>query len=154
LFFCKSNKKASVQIKAINELTKIFEVLLQKKRLVLLNSTQIKQADDDKNNSLNAEEKYRVWLFKRYVDFKELLVSCIENEEKCHSDSIKVTFSIFFSFFFNFQILNLKVTCINCIFSVIKYETQSYEEINVSKEDENEEAVQKFNIPFGLFNVK
>jgi hypothetical protein len=46
------------------------------------------------------------------------------------------------------------VTCINCIFNVIKYETQSYEEINVSKEDENEEAVQKFNIPFDLFNVK
>jgi hypothetical protein len=99
LLLCKSNKKASVQIKAINELTKIFEVLLQKKRLVLLNSTQIKQADDDKNNSLNAEEKYRVWLFKRYVDFKELLVSCIENEEKCHSDSIKVIFSSFFLVF-------------------------------------------------------
>jgi hypothetical protein len=79
-----------VQIKALNELSKLFEELLQKKRLVLLSSAQIKLADEDKNNSLNAEEKYRVWLFKRYVDYKELLIACIENEDKCHSDSIKV----------------------------------------------------------------
>lgn len=132
LKYASSNKKASVQIKALNELSKVFEEFLQKKRLILLSSDQINLADEDKNNSLNAEEKYRVWLFKRYVDYKELLIACIENEDKCHSDSIKVA-------------------CINCIFDIIKFETQMNNKTDTKSDEDQNDYEKKSNFPFELF---
>lgn len=106
---------------------------MHKNRLVLLSSTQLQLADNDTNNTLNAEEKYRVWLFKRYIDYKELLISSLINEEKCQSDSIKIA-------------------CINSIFELIKHETLlDAEQSAALKADE--EIEKKINFPFELFHV-
>lgn len=95
-----------------------------------MSSSQVKLADDDKNNTLNAEEKFRVWLFKRYLDYKELLVSCLENEENTVSDSVKIA-------------------CVNSAFDLIKCETQLESESKV----EDADYEKKTNFPFEFFNV-
>ncbi len=40
---------------------------------------------------LNAEEKYKVWIFKRYNDFKEIIISGLEGIEASQSEAFKVT---------------------------------------------------------------
>ena len=42
---------------------------------------------------MNAEEKYRVWIFSRYIDFKEVLVSGLEDSD--NSEAVKVISSIY-----------------------------------------------------------
>ena len=105
--------------------------MIEKKRLILLNASQVKLADDGKD-VLNAEEKFRVWLFKRYLDFKELLVSCLENEDKSSGDSVKIA-------------------CINSAFELIKCETQLLSE--TKSEDTENDNEKKTNFPFEFFHV-
>lgn len=78
-------KKASIET-----LAKLFETLLAKKKLVLLSENELKNLEDSTNPKVNAEDKYRVWIFKRYIDFKEVLVNELEEAESTSSEVIKV----------------------------------------------------------------
>jgi hypothetical protein len=96
LFFYSQLSKSFVRKCAVEQLTKLFATLLEKKRLFLLNEAELKMYDEAELSEkakakLNAEEKYKVWIFKRYNDFKEIIITGLEGIEASQSEAFKVT---------------------------------------------------------------
>jgi len=90
------SSKSYVRKYAVEQLTKLFATLLDKKRLFLLNKAELKMYDETELSEkakakLNAEEKYKVWIFKRYNDFKDVILSGLENNENNQSEPFKVS---------------------------------------------------------------
>lgn len=88
-----SSNKNYVKKAAVEGLAKIFNNFLVKKKLVLLNEAEQKIYDEtnmteETKAKMNAEEKYRVWIFSRYIDFKEVLVSGLEDSD--NSEAVKL----------------------------------------------------------------
>ena len=81
-------------MKTFNSLTRVFKVYLDKKWLVILNKNDF-DLFENSSKKLNAEEESRLWLNKRYVEFKESLVEVLsqtnaETKRQKHSHVIKV----------------------------------------------------------------
>ena len=75
----------------MNSLSKIFVFYLKEKRFELLDQEQLNLYE--KSDKLNADEKYRLWMNKRYNDYKELLIDYLNGEQKSSRKSgIKVDF--------------------------------------------------------------
>lgn len=121
-----SSNKGYVKKASFETLTKLFETLLDKKKLVLLSENELNSLEDSTNPKINAEDKYRVWIFKRYIDFKEVLVSELEEAESTSSEVIKLT-------------------CLKSVFDLIKAESSLDNKIALN---ENKEI--KF--PYEFFN--
>ena len=121
-------KKASIEA-----LTRLFETLLTKKKLVLLNENELKNLEDTTNPKVNAEDKYRIWLFKRFIDFKEVLVNELEETEATASELIKLT-------------------CLKSAFDLIKSESTLTSKVNQSENAEIKFPYEFFNVSFSILN--
>jgi hypothetical protein len=63
---------------------------LREKKFTTLNETELKHYESS-SNKLNAEEQYRLWMHKRYTDFKELMIDyLIENDHKQPTNALMV----------------------------------------------------------------
>jgi len=132
LKFTSSNKNY-VKKSATEELVKVFGTLLEKKKLILLSEVELKSFDESQLSEeakakLNAEEKYRVWIFRRYVDFKEILISGLETNETNGSEIVKIT-------------------CLNSIFNLIQCESKL-----TNKTDSDSAESNEIKFPYDFFN--
>jgi hypothetical protein len=63
---------------------------LKERKFTTLNETELKNYESSLNK-LNADEQYRLWMHKRYTDFKELMIDYINtNDQKDPTNVLKV----------------------------------------------------------------
>ncbi len=63
---------------------------MKERKFTTLNETELKNYESSLNK-LNADEQYRLWMHKRYTDFKELMIDYINtNDQKDPTNVLKV----------------------------------------------------------------
>lgn len=63
----------------------MFSVYLNENRFRILNENETELFE--KSTNLNADEKYILWMNKRYADFKEVMLDCLNSNEKKAKDT-------------------------------------------------------------------
>ena len=72
-------------MRAIKALTKVFNVYLNENKFRVLSEAETELFE--KSTNLNADEKYMLWINKRYADFKEVMLDCLNTNEKKAKDA-------------------------------------------------------------------
>jgi outer membrane lipoprotein-sorting protein len=89
------SSKSNIRLKSLNTLGKVFKSFLAKKWLSLLNASEI-ELYENSSKKLNADEEYRLWMNKRYMEYKNILLEFVgkttntEVKRNKHSHVIKV----------------------------------------------------------------